>query len=342
MSSTAESFTSFRFSTRDIPPTQRLSRWNDAAFSSPLPRRILSPPLASDGSFHVEMAGHAIGSGSEAGICLMGMRLTPGGRAQRTAALLADGNDDVILQIHQAGGRTVSQLGREATVGTGTGLLTSNSDTSTIVLPGPARFISIAVPRKLMTALAPGVEDAFLRPLPSDTGVLRLLVKYLDVVDDDLAEWPADLRHAIATHIHDLCALAVGATRDAAEIANRRGLRAARLQAIKADIAEHLGDMHLRATTIALRQGVTPRYIHKLFEGEGVTLSEFVRRQRMTAVHRMLTDPRHSHRTIGSIAYEAGFGDLSTFNREFRRLFAATPSDVRTERRHPIGRKGSG
>jgi AraC-like DNA-binding protein len=38
----------------------------------------------------------------------------------------------------------------------------------------------------------------------------------------------------------------------------------------------------------------------------------------------------HDELTISEIAYRAGFNDLSTFNREFRRHFGATPSDVRS------------
>jgi AraC-like DNA-binding protein len=43
----------------------------------------------------------------------------------------------------------------------------------------------------------------------------------------------------------------------------------------------------------------------------------------------MLTDPRLAERTITDIASEAGFGDLSYFNRAFRRLYGETPSDTR-------------
>jgi AraC-like DNA-binding protein len=43
----------------------------------------------------------------------------------------------------------------------------------------------------------------------------------------------------------------------------------------------------------------------------------------------MLTDTRYADRTISDIAFAVGFGDLSTFNREFRRRFGVTPSDVR-------------
>ena len=121
----------------------------------------------------------------------------------------------------------------------------------------------------------------------------------------------------------------LGATRDAAEIASGRGLRAARLRAIKGDIASNLGG-DLSATALAVRQRVTPRYIHKLFESEGTTLSRFILGQRLACVHRMLTDPRCAGSTISAIVYKAGFGDLSTFNREFRRHYGKTPSEVRT------------
>lgn len=50
--------------------------------------------------------------------------------------------------------------------------------------------------------------------------------------------------------------------------------------------------------------------------------------QRLARAHRMLGDPRHARRSITAIAYEAGFNDLSYFNRAFRRRYDATPSDV--------------
>ena len=45
--------------------------------------------------------------------------------------------------------------------------------------------------------------------------------------------------------------------------------------------------------------------------------------------HHMLSNPLLAERTISTIAYEAGFGDLSHFNRAFRRRYGETPSDVR-------------
>jgi AraC-like DNA-binding protein len=74
---------------------------------------------------------------------------------------------------------------------------------------------------------------------------------------------------------------------------------------------------------------VTPRYIHKLFENEGLTFSSFVLGQRLSRAHRILSDPRFADRNISSVAFDVGFGDLSYFNRTFRRCYAATPTDIK-------------
>jgi AraC-like DNA-binding protein len=269
------------------------------------------------------------GSPSHTGACVQRVAHTAAYTAQRTQELLADGNDDISLNIQETGRCIVSQLGRQVAVEVGGGFCTSNSHVSTVHFPGAARFTSIGVPRKLMMAMVPGIEDALARPLPPDLGVLRLLARYLDVLEDAHALEAPELRRAAATHIHDLCALAIGATRDAAEVARGRGVRAARLHAVKADIVQSLSSGPVSASTLAMRHRVTPRYIRKLFEGQGTSLSRFVLNQRLALVHRLLTDPHYRHRTIGSLAFEAGFGDLSTFNRKFRRYYGATPSDVR-------------
>ena len=127
----------------------------------------------------------------------------------------------------------------------------------------------------------------------------------------------------------DLVALAIGATRDAAEIAKGRGLRAARLRAIKADIVRNIREGDVSVTAIAARHHVSPRYIRKVFETEETTFSQFVLALRLACVHGILTDPHYCHLTIAAIAFDAGFGDLSTFNRAFRKRYGLTPSELR-------------
>ena len=106
-----------------------------------------------------------------------------------------------------------------------------------------------------------------------------------------------------------------------------RAIAAARLRAIMADIAAYLGDCDLTAAAVARRQRVTPRYVHKLFEQEGLVFSRFV----LAALGARAPNAyvRLAQRSISSVAFEVGFGDLSYFNRAFRRCYGATPSEVR-------------
>lgn len=329
---TTSDLSCFQFSSENLPQEHWLPLWQELCGRS-VARRILSP--LGDSSWHrVEMTVRKLGSTAGPGVSLAvtRMKLATGGAARRTPELLSDGDDDVILSIQERGHRIVTQLGREAALSSGSGILTSNADASVMVCPEATQLVSISLPRNTMGALVPALEDAFVRPLPETTGALNVLLRYLDIFEDDALGTPA-VRLAVATHVHDLCALAIGASRDAAEVAKGRGLRAARLHAVKADIARHLADPELSATVLATHQGVTPRYIHKLFETDGTTLSRFVLGHRLVKVHRMLHDAHYAGLTIGAIAYRGGFSDLSTFNREFRRRFGATPSDVRAAAR---------
>jgi AraC-like DNA-binding protein len=42
---------------------------------------------------------------------------------------------------------------------------------------------------------------------------------------------------------------------------------------------------------------------------------------------------RRSNEAVSTIALDAGFNDLSTFNRRFRRIMGASPTAFRTQRR---------
>jgi len=168
-----------------------------------------------------------------------------------------------------------------------------------------------------------------MRVIPSETDGLKLLAKYIGALVDSQALVSTEVSRLVAAHLRDLIALSVGATRDGVVAAQARGVRAAWLEAIKRDITANLEDCALTVAAVAARHRVTPRYVHKLFESEGVTFTQFILRQRLDEAYRMLRDPRFATRSISSIAYDVGFGDISYFNRAFRQRYKVTPSDTR-------------
>jgi len=175
----------------------------------------------------------------------------------------------------------------------------------------------------------------------TSNAALGTLVGYLTRLLASGALVTPKLQQAAVAHLHELSAAALNAAPDPAhEVTTRgnrrgvsRGLGAARLTAIKADILTHLGARGLSLDAVARRQGISPIYVRKLFDSEGTSFTRFVLGERLARAHRLLSDPRLADRTIAALALEAGFGDLSYFNRAFRRRYGASPSDVRAAAR---------
>lgn len=254
---------------------------------------------------------------------------TNGVTCHRTPPLLTDGNDDFVFTTNLSGSSLIFQVGRECRLQPGEAALLSSSDVGAHDFHGPARYLTLRIPRRRLNSMARKPEDALARLIPANTEALRLLIDYIQVAVQRHQLASPHLRQLLTEYVYDLVALAVGATRETSDMANGRGLPAARLSAIKGDIANGLGSEQLDIASVARRRGVTPRYVQMLFEAEGTTFTDYVLSQRLTTARRMLTDPGLGDRTISEIAFEAGFGNLSYFNRVFRKAFGATPTDLR-------------
>jgi AraC-like DNA-binding protein len=96
-----------------------------------------------------------------------------------------------------------------------------------------------------------------------------------------------------------------------------------------------IGPYPLSIDEVAADQGVGARYVRKLFEAEGLSFTGYVVERRLARAHALLTERLRAPAPISAIAYDVGFGDLSYFNRAFRRRYGATPSEIRAEALRP-------
>ncbi|TXR50402.1 helix-turn-helix transcriptional regulator [Phyllobacterium endophyticum] len=211
----------------------------------------------------------------------------------------------------------------------GMGAIGGPGTKSTIDAASGMQLLSIRLRRQLLLPLVQSASDLQSVAIVHNTQAMGLLRGYIRALDAEEAITTPEARHLLALHIHDLVALACGATRDARDLIEGRGKRAARFAAVKANIVANATHRNLSIDSLAARHGISPRYIGALFAGAGTTFTSFVLEQRLAHAHRLFADRRFVHRTICSIAYDSGFGDLSYFNHAFRRRYGATPSDVR-------------
>jgi AraC-like DNA-binding protein len=308
----------FRFCTSELPERGRLAAWRESV-GRDLLRFEMEPLDGAPLSFDMTARRWT-------GLRIISVTTSPV-RTERTRALLADGDDNLCVLMPDAAG-VFAGLGREVTIGAGEAIVMPRCEVASFVFPSTSQVLAAHVPRAAFEPVLRRSDAVLMRPIPAQCEALRLLGHLLSAMMNTVQP-PDDLQRVSVNYVYDLLGLAASATADAAAPANGPGLPAVRLLAIKDDIFSHLHDSNLTLTAVARRHRISPRYVQMLFESEGTTFSHFVRNERLARVNRMLANPAYAASSISSIAFDAGFVDLSHFNRAFRRAYGKTPSDVR-------------
>ena len=248
--------------------------------------------------------------------------------AKRSDLSLQDDDFEFVWPAAPAKG-LMQHRGGEVNGETGSAALLSRADPFTSAMDNGFQPVVLRIQRALLAPMLPAAEAALTRPVPRDQPAFRLLRSYLAFISGDNAHRGPEVAAAVSCHIADLVALAVGATRDASVLAAQRGVRVARLEAIKGWTRERLHQPRLSVVGAAAAQAVSTRYVQMLFETDGTTFSRFLLRERLQLARRLLAAESLTVRAISSVAFDAGFGDLSYFNRSFRAAFGETPTDFR-------------
>jgi AraC-like DNA-binding protein len=238
-------------------------------------------------------------------------------------------SDDVSFVWLLSSRSKASQLGRSEILASGDAVLLSHEDLGSLAFQGESRFMAAALPRAILAPLVPDMGTLFARAIDTSNPAQRLLRRHLEHADEDLVAGGEDVRTVFIDHACDLLALALGATRDVAELARGRGLPAARLRAIKDDIRKNCHRPELSLQALATRHGVSARYVQRIFEHSGSTFTQYVAEQRLARAHEALCRHAANDVPISTIALDCGFSDVSHFNRLFRQHYGCTPSDVR-------------
>ena len=303
-------------SVSDVPLRRRLAHLHD--FIAPhIAGLRFEPRDVSD--FDYSLAARRIGEGvvvsSARYSAVTGVRRPP---------MLADGRGNFVLSIHDTD-YEFEAAGRSWTVCAGDIVVVDEASSYRFRLPGTGAMV-MALDRNQLLEIAPGAGAEPAWHFPRTSPMVPLVSGYAGLLRTLPDTEPGDIASEHALRL-------VGTLIGRRHVDERSGhsVSQARLTLVKADIDRRLSDPWLDLEGVARRQGVTPRYIQLLFASEGTTFSDHVRRKRLQRAWFALRDEAGRTASIASIAFEAGFGDLSSFNRAFRRHFGMTPSEVRAD-----------
>jgi AraC-like DNA-binding protein len=251
------------------------------------------------------------------------------GRFMRTRELLSDGHDDLLLFSALRGPVQITQGEQTVDLSQGQMCLAEMNEFCAVALHNGNEFTTARIPRPSVLQLAPHAEDKLCQPLGDNSALRTMLDQYTQLCIDVAPSLDAIGQQRAASHLIDLTGLLLGAAGDCAELATKRGYSESRFELLKSNVLKKLHRHDLTIDLVARANGLSPRQAQRFFADSGTTFTEFVLAQRLVLAHRLLCDPRFCHRKISDIAYSSGFGDLSYFNREFRRRFGDTPTALR-------------
>jgi AraC-like DNA-binding protein len=242
----------------------------------------------------------------------------------RTRSLLTDGHDDLVLLTAIKGDALIVQRGRSIELRPTEMCLTSLDHIGESRLSEGGRYTALRMPRRDLMAMSKNIEDKIARPLEGSPALRNFIGGYFALCAGTAPALDPASQHAMARQMMELVARIAetgGAPAD--------GNGTARLQLIQAQVLENLHDCGLTIASVAGPASMSAKQIQRLFQQTGSTFSEFVLEQRLLLAHRRLSAPGTRGEKISTIAVDAGFGDLSYFNRSFRKRFGMTPSEWR-------------
>ena len=224
----------------------------------------------------------------------------------------------------------VTQKGQSIELASGQGCLVEMNVSASVDLNDAGKFTTTRFPRRSLLQVAPNVEAKLSQPLGGNAALMTMIGRYFALCNDLARDLDAVGQQTAAQHLIDLAGLLLGDDADQRELVER-GYSHARIELLKSETLKNLCRSNLTISLIARSTGLSARQAQRLFARSGTTFTEFVLEQRLAVAHKLLLDPLHRHRKVSDVAYAVGFGDLSYFNRAFRRRFGIAPRDMRAE-----------
>ncbi|MCP2342237.1 helix-turn-helix domain-containing protein [Actinomadura rupiterrae] len=217
------------------------------------------------------------------------------------------------------------QHGRSTVLGPGDLGIVDATEQGAFEFGGDFRQLSLWVPQRLL-------DDQLSAPVRTATRLATATGPGAAVRHVLTALTKGDLTEGNAARmaVHACAILAIALEERVRDDTAATPMRHDRLHACAlADIDEHLGDDDLSAPATARRLGISVRLLYSLFADRDHSYATEVRRRRLEHARRELQDPARAGRRIVDVAVEAGFPNVTSFHRAFRREFGRTPAQVR-------------
>ena len=316
------------WNTRDAKTTEQFAYYREAVCKAFMNLTPEQPPVT---RFSAKVESIGLGNGA------LNRVLFPEHTVRRLKTdIAASDRRCYYLNLKLTGRCRIEQAGREIVLSPGQiGIFDSGQLFSLYHRGGPSLAVaSFWVPYEDLHDRLPGSFDVSVARISDDPFVGHLVAEVARTLNATVQTASEDDSIRLFGVMLDLVALSLS-KRVRTPVGEAAGIAEATMLAVRRAIHDRLRRPDLSVAAVAAVVGISERYVHKLFERIGTTFSGYVMDRRLGGAASDLRNPAMAGQTVGSIAFDWGFADLSHFTRRFRQRFQCTPGEWRHRRPAP-------
>ena len=277
---------------------------------------------------HSFFDGHATASHRQAA----GVALTRLAAGAQSVAPLPQSNEDLPIALMPVeDGMVLKSAGGHRIVPVGHLVLLPRGGDWSIVFQRDMRAIVLAVSSEALHGRLSGKPRLREPRVVPPSGFADVFARLLDATARTLDNLSDSEWNAVAQTLVDLLLTLAHQLASSTSDAGSSATQSALLHRICQTIERRLDDPELVPARVAQAEGISERYLQKLFETVGDNFTHYVRERRLQRAWADLSNPTEAHRSISEIAYAYGFGDSAHFSRAFRHRFGLPPREFRQQ-----------
>ncbi|TQR84355.1 helix-turn-helix domain-containing protein [Mycobacterium hodleri] len=311
-----------------MPPGEQFDSWRETVSQTYVP--LAATSLTGDVPFGGELVSQSLGSAHISEIS--------GGSCEvaRTAETIRRSDPGLLkLSLQLRGYCVLTQDGREAALTPGDFALYDTRRQYQLSFDNRFQSLIVMFPHELLPVRDNELRDFTARRVSGRQGigglVAPLLLNMSRQMRTDELSGNVELTGAVVNLLAAAFTEQLGCESRVPPETHRTAL----MLKIKAFIDARLEDPELSSSSIADAHHISPRYLQKLFEADGTTVTDWVRSRRLEHCRNDLTDPRLAGTSIGAIAARWGLVDSSYFSRLFKSAYGTAPRDYRANTPQP-------
>lgn len=306
-----------------VPAPDRAEFWADSSRSVYHPLHIRTDPSE---RFTARMWGDSLAS-----IGIFRVAAAANTMIRTRQDIVAGDPECLHLSILLRGRLHGAQAERETLLGPGDITTYDTSHPAVFRAPEPFDLLVLKLPRSTLGKHASTISRLTAVRIPGDAGLPRLATRFFCGAAAGLANGSIARQDAgLAEHVIDLVRrlyLDLGGSVQPAPPRTRAEL----LLRAQSYIESELGDPKLNPDKVAQACFISTRYLHRIFESEGLSVCAWIRTARLERCRGDLLNPVLADQPIATIAGRWGLPSAQHFSHLFRQAYGCSPREFRRD-----------